>query len=252
MSQDRKVLDWELPASNVRGKPFYGKGAPVWWFAHLIRVTLGWLSILVFRSRFLCTDRIPEGAVIFAANHSSSLDPAMLYGRAPKKMIHFIGKKEIWRNPFIGWCADRLGALPVYRGAPDRWMLKTATELLKAGEHIAIFPEGTRVRSAEAEEQRSGHGGAAFLSMLTGAPVVPVGIAGSERIDPGDGKPFGLPRVVYRFGQPIYPGDFAGTNKERTAAMTDAIMAGIVAQRRAAQPVSDGTMSVREARNECA
>lgn len=230
-------LAFELPESDVRGKPFVGEGAPAWRLAKFAKNTLGKLGILVYRSKFLCVDNIPEGGCIIAGNHTSTLDPVMIYGEAPKGMIHFVAKKELWKIPLLGWAVDHLGAVPVYRGTADRTMMKTVVSLLNAGEKVGIYPEGTRVKG---EEDHSGHGGAAFLAILANAPVVPVGIAGADMIAPERGFIPRFPRVIYRFGTPIHPSEFEGPNRERVAAMTDAIMHAIIRERDLARLVSEG------------
>lgn len=230
-------LAFELPPSDVRGKPFVGDGAPAWRLAKFAKNTLGKLGILIYRSKFLCVENIPDGGCILAGNHTSTLDPVMIYGEAPKGMIHFVAKKELWKVPLIGWAVDHLGAIPVYRGTADRTMIKTVVSLLKAGEKVGIYPEGTRVKG---QEDHSGHGGAAFLAIMANAPVVPVGIAGADQIYPDGAILPRFPRVVYRFGPPIHPNDFEGTNREKVLAMTEAIMAAILRERDAARLVSEG------------
>lgn len=231
-------LAFELPESDVRGKPFYGEGAPKWRLARFAKNTLGRLGIILYRSKFLCVENIPDGGCIIAGNHTSTIDPVMIYGESPKGMIHFVGKKELWKHPALGWIFDHLGGVPVYRGTADRTMIKTVVSLLKAGEKVGIYPEGTRVRGEE--DDHSGHGGAAFLAIMANAPVVPVGIAGADKIMPDGARFPRFPRVVHRFGAPIYPASFEGTNRERVKAMTEAIMNAIIEQRDLARPVSEG------------
>lgn len=230
-------LAFELPESDVRGKPFYGEDAPSWRLARFAKNTLGKLGILLYRSEFLCAENIPDGGCILAGNHTSTLDPVMIYGAAPKGMIHFVAKKELWKIPLLGWAVDHLGAIPVYRGTADRTMIKTVVSLLKAGEHVGIYPEGTRVRG---EEDHGGHGGAAFLAIMANAPVVPCGIAGADQIKPVGKLLPRFPKVVYRFGPPIHPADFEGTNREKVLAMTEAIMDAIIRERDLARQVSEG------------
>ena len=247
MSQtEHRILDWPLPASDVRGKPFTGPGAPKWRFAHFARIVVGGIFIAIYRTRFVGEYHVPEGACILAGNHSSTFDPFMIYGRSPKGMIHFIAKKELWKHRAVGWAVDHLGAIPVYRGTADRQMIKMTTDLLKAGEKVGIYPEGTRVYEAGPDGHGDSHGGTAFLSILSGAPVVPHGIGGIERIMPKGTKIPHFPRVVYSFGAPIYPGEFEGSNRERVEAMTAAIMDSIVRERERARAMSEGRMPIGE------
>jgi 1-acyl-sn-glycerol-3-phosphate acyltransferase len=190
--------------------------------ARAIRVTVAKVLPLLFRTRVLGRERVPAGGVILAGNHVSYADPVLLWCESPRP-VHFMAKSDLWDHGFIGWGLDRLWAFPVRRDAVDRAALTKASGLLKADEIVGIFPEGSR-HAAEGES----HGGAAFLSIHNRVPVVPVGIAGTERIWPKGKRLPRLPRVVFSFGEPIDPAAFGEHgHKERVGEMTDSIMAGI-------------------------
>jgi 1-acyl-sn-glycerol-3-phosphate acyltransferase len=133
-----------------------------------------------------------------------------------------MAKVELWDVPVIKWALPRLWGFPVKRGEADRKAMRTASELLKGGELVGMFPEGTRHREAGFGEA---HGGVAFVSQLSGAPVVPVGIANTDRIMPEGRRLIRFPRVTMSFGPPIRPENYGDLDrKERVDAMTADIM----------------------------
>jgi 1-acyl-sn-glycerol-3-phosphate acyltransferase len=117
--------------------------------------------------------RVPRGPVIVAANHESLLDPLLLALTADQP-LHFLAKVELWRYRPGAWLMDALGGIPIRRDRRDLLSVGRAEELLRAGESVALFPEGT-VKGGTWTR------GAARLALLTGAPIVPVRIVGTKR-----------------------------------------------------------------------
>ncbi len=186
------------------------------WVAHTVRATLGALLATLFRTQVVGRENLPAtGGVILAGNHISYGDPILLWCRSPRP-VHFMAKIELWDSGFLGWCLDTFWAFPIHRGASDRAALAKASAYLKAGDAVGIFPEGTRNIDGDAEAQ----GGAAFLAMRNEVPVVPVGLAGTDRIKPPGSKGIQFPKVVISFGRPIDPAAFEGGRKERVEAIT--------------------------------
>ncbi|HZL07040.1 MAG TPA: lysophospholipid acyltransferase family protein, partial [Coriobacteriia bacterium] len=106
--------------------------------------------------------------------------------------------------------------------AADRAAIVQATEFLRAGDLVGIFPEGTRGTNGEIG---SAHGGAAFLALRAGVPVVPVAFVGTERVWPRGQRFPKLRRVTIRYGRPIVPEEFpGGSRKEQVAVLTELIM----------------------------
>lgn len=193
------------------------------WLARLAHATLGHVITACFHTTSIGADNIPaSGGVILAGNHVSYADPVLIWCSS-RRPVHFMAKAELWASSF-GWAADHLWAFPVRRGAPDREAISTACGLLRAGEIVGMFPEGTRARAGEG----AAHGGVAFLALRENVRVVPVGVAGTtEILPPGTGIPR-FPHVVLSYGEPLAPGEFNGeSRRERTDAMTSAIMARI-------------------------
>ena len=135
--------------------------------------------------------------MILASNHRSFLDPFAL-GTCLPRPIYFMAKQEIFRNPFVGWLLNCLGAFPVKRGESDAESTKTSLMLLERGEAVVIFPEGTRIRRGSLGRPRRGVG---RLALESGAPVVPIAVSGSEHARRGWRlRPV---KVHLRFGAPL-------------------------------------------------
>jgi len=132
---------------------------------------------LYFRIRRTGREHIPAGKVILAANHRSFLDPFVI-GTCLRRPIYFLAKSEIFDSKAIGWFLNCLGAFPVRRGESDEQSMATALALLERGEAVVIFPEGTRRRSGPLQEPKRGVG---RLALESGAPVIPIALAGTER-----------------------------------------------------------------------
>lgn len=137
--------------------------------------------------------RVPAGACVVAANHESLLDPPLL-ALAARRPLHFLAKVELWRYPPGAWLMDALGGIPIRRDRRDLISVRGAEELLRAGESVALFPQGT-VRGGAWTR------GAARLALATGAPLVPVRIVGSARAL-SRGR-VGFPRIRVVVGEPI-------------------------------------------------
>jgi 1-acyl-sn-glycerol-3-phosphate acyltransferase len=190
------------------------------WFAHVIRATAGALIAALFRTRVIGGGNMPAtGGVILAGNHISYADPILLWCRSPRP-VHFMAKSELWKSTLFGTGLDYFWAFPVNRGEADRTAIIKASDYLKAGEPVGIFPEGTRNLDGDAEAQ----GGASFLALRNRVPIVPVGIAGTERISPPGSRGIHFPKVVISFGRPIDPEGFDGAGRRRVQAITAEIM----------------------------
>src|SRR3712207_718673 len=145
-----------------------------------------WLLIPFFRLYFRLQrhgrEHIPtEGPLLLAANHRSFLDPFVL-GAMTKRPIYYVAKRELFEKRWQAWLLNALGAFPVDRGASDPEMLETARQILARGDVVLMFPEGTRVRTGPLGEPKRG---LALLALETGAPVVPLAVAGTEHVRKG-------------------------------------------------------------------
>ncbi len=123
-------------------------------------------------------EHVPEGAVVFAGNHQSHVDPPLL-SIAVRLNVRYLAVDELfgrlaWFDNLIGFW----GAIPTPRGRPPIRAVRTAIRHLEAGGPIGAFPEGRRTEYWLEDEPKRG---AAWLAIHTGAPLVPVAIAGAER-----------------------------------------------------------------------
>lgn len=219
-----------MKAADKRGLPSTGPDSPGWGFAHFVRGTVGRLLLALYRVRFIDSDRVPTGGAILAANHMSYLDPALMWCGSTRP-AHFMAKTELWEIRPLGWALDQFWAFPVDRSGADRHAIATGTRLLQQGELVGVFPEGTRKRE-NPDELGEAQGGAAFMAIRAGVPVVPVGFVGTDQAWPPGKKLPRLVRVTVRYGDPVHPDDFEGSRKEKVDAMTAEIMKRIDTLRR--------------------
>lgn len=160
------------------------------WFNLIYCVTrpFGWLF---FPQKTVGRENIPDGPALICANHSSGLDALMLpYAMGRNNYLRIMAKVELRKVPVVGWVLAKAGVIFVKRGERDIDSVKSCLRALKSGEKLALFPEGTRVRSDDAVAAKSG---AVHIAARAGVPIVPVFI-------PRDKKLFRVSRVV--IGEP--------------------------------------------------
>ncbi len=138
-----------------------------------------------FRPRVVGKENVPStGPAILAPVHRSFADFGFAAFCTTRKLF-FMTKDEMWKNKALGRLLLTVGAFPVHRESADREALQRAEQVLVRGELLVMFPEGTR---REGPEIRDLMEGASFLSARTGAPIVPIGIAGSDLAMPKGSK----------------------------------------------------------------
>ena len=157
------------------------------------------LTNLIFRVKVTGTENLPEGAYILSGNHRHNWDPVLLAANIRDRQVHFLAKDVLFKNRFIGWFLKKLYAIPVRREDNDIVAIKNAMKVLKNGEILGLFPEGTRNRTDQ--KLLEPKGGLVLLAVRKKVPVVPAGISGNFRL-------FGKVRV--NFGEPIYLDDYYG------------------------------------------
>lgn len=148
-------------------------------------------------------DNVPRtGPLLIVSNHVGAVDPALIGGWTPRP-VWFMAKAELFRNRLSGAIMRAYHAFPVVRHSADRTALRQAFALLENGKAVVLFPEGHRADDARLHRAEPGAG---FIARRSGAPLVPIGITGSERVlgrskmiprrapvDMVFGKPFSLP-----------------------------------------------------------
>lgn len=194
---------------------------------NLLRMVLG----SAFRLRYLHHDRLPaSGPIIVASNHVSNVDPFMVAFAFPtRRPVHYMAKEEMFRNPLAKRFFETVHVIAVKRGAADRAAIRATADVLKAGGVVGVFPHGTRVRGGKVPEV---HDGASFLALMTGATIVPCGIAGTDEIVPEGARFPRFPQVTVSIGEPIDVAAYASLAKaERVAALTATTMSEIESAR---------------------
>ena len=171
-------------------------------------------------------ERVPKrGPVILACNHRSFLD-SIFIPMVVHRRVTFVAKAEYFDDAKTAWFFRGCGQIPIRRegGSASERALASATEVLQKGGVFGIYPEGTRTRDGFLHR---GHTGIARLSMRNNAPIVPIGMIGSDEVQPVDRKmPNLFRRVTIRFGEPIDPQRYAGQENEHLALreLTDEVM----------------------------
>lgn len=176
--------------------------------AHLTQLVAGIFFLRIcfrlgFRVRVRRAGPRLEGAVLYAANHRSFVDPplAACWSAEP---VAFFARASLWKVPPIRLLLDIFYGIPVDRDNPGMSSMKGAIERLKAGIPVLIFPEGTRTKTGRLGRLRDGP---ALFARRAGVPLVPVYLHRSEGCWPR-GWPLPLfsgPRLEVRYGRPIVP-----------------------------------------------
>ncbi len=117
-------------------------------------------------------ENIPEGGGLVCANHTCFADPIVIVA-AIKKPVKYMGKAELFKIPVLSSVIKAFGAFPVKRGGADSTAIRTAETLLKNGELVGIFPQGTRCPGVPIEES-SVKNGAGLIAYRSGCCVIPV------------------------------------------------------------------------------
>ena len=177
-----------------------------------IRSAFALLAKPYFRLEIHGREHVPtHGPFVLAPVHRSNLD-FILVSAVTRTRMRYMGKASIWKWRWGGKFVSMLGAFPVHRGSADREALKACLEVIENGEPLVLFPEGTR-RSGPVVENL--FDGPAYIAARTGAPLVPVGIGGSDKAMPVGAKFIRPHRIVLVVGVPIAPPPGDGTGRVR-------------------------------------
>jgi 1-acyl-sn-glycerol-3-phosphate acyltransferase len=192
----------------------------------IIKAILVPILRLCYRVRIEGRDGVAErGPVILAANHRSFMDSLFL-PLLIRRRVTFVAKAEYFDDKKTAWFFRGVGQIPIRRegGSASERALAAATEVLEAGGVFAIYPEGTRTRDGYLHR---GHTGIARLALRTGAPIVPVGMIGTDEINPiGRKFPRLFRAVTVKFGTPISVDRYAGREHDKLVLrqITDEVM----------------------------
>jgi 1-acyl-sn-glycerol-3-phosphate acyltransferase len=147
-------------------------------------------------------EHVPQvGAFVLAPVHRSNVD-TLLAATVTRRRLRFMGKDSLWSRRWSAWLLSSLGGFPVHRGTADREALRQCEEVLRGGEPLVIFPEGTRRSGPKVLDLFEG---AAYVAARAGVPIVPVGIGNSEAAMPKGSKVLKPVKVAVVVGAPILP-----------------------------------------------
>jgi 1-acyl-sn-glycerol-3-phosphate acyltransferase len=200
----------------------------------ILKALLGLVMRVLFRPTVEGAEHIPaDGPVILAGNHVSFID-SMFLSLVMKRQVFFIGKDEYVTTPglkgrLMALFFTSVGMVPVDRdgGHGGVAALMTGKRLLDEGKVFGIYPEGTRSPDGRLYRGRTG---VSRLALMTGAPVVPFAMVGTDRIQPsGAGRPH-IARFTVRFGRPLEFSRYEGMGRDRYVlrAVTDEIMSEVM------------------------
>lgn len=170
-------------------------------FYRVIRAIVAGFCRLFWRLSVEGREHLPvTGAYILAPIHRSNIDFAIAASLTPRP-TRFLAKHTIWKYG-LGRIWERLGAIPVVRGTPDRSSMRLIDETLAGGMPVVMFPEGTRQVGPLVQPLFDG---VAYAALRAEVPIVPVGIGGTDRAMPRGSKVLRPVKVHVRIGEPIIP-----------------------------------------------
>ncbi|MGI6591391.1 MAG: lysophospholipid acyltransferase family protein [Eggerthellaceae bacterium] len=210
---------WDLPMDAIGGKNHINHI-----YGNIVYGFVGTVFKICFRYHVDGIENIRRfrgtGALI-VANHTSFLDVAFFYLAARwRQWPRFMARDTLFEkgNWFSGLWISGFGGFPVTRDEADTSAIKRAVRILKSGEIVQIFPEGTRRNKGNIEPRL--HAGAALIARMAKVPIVPATCRNAENIKQ-KGKPIRFPKVSIEYGEPLYVSDFKWVDKhDRLAACT--------------------------------
>lgn len=176
---------------------------------------------LFFRVKVIGKGNIPKnGGYIICSNHLSFFDPLFIFFNFTKRPIHFMSKEENFNNKIFGFILKKCYAFPVTRGKGDMNAIEHAVELIKNGDILGLYPEGTRSKDGTPGRAKSG---CAVIANRTGADVLPVAVYSKGKI-----KLFS--KITFVIGKPISAKEIAfdENSKDNLRRVSTLIMGKIV------------------------
>lgn len=166
-------------------------------FYSIVKTIAKFILILFYRIKVYGTENIPlDGRLIICSNHASNWDPIFISIAFPRQ-ISWMGKKELFENKIVGYLLKKLTVFPVDRDGSDIGAIKNALKVLRAENTLGLFPEGTRVKSMDLNNAKSG---VALLGVRSKAPVLPIYIESNykmfNRVNLYIGKPIDLNEMI--------------------------------------------------------
>lgn len=166
----------------------------------IISLILTGFAKIYWRLSLVGKENLPEGVFVLAPSHRSNVDTPIL--AAVPHRLRFMAKDSLFKNKAVAWGLKSMGSFPVNRDAVDREALSRCIAMLEQGDPVVIFPEGTRQSGPMIQPLFDG---AAYVAAKTQAPIIPVGIGGTEKVMPKGAKMLYPRKLRIIFGEPMAP-----------------------------------------------
>ena len=194
---------------------------------------MGWLMVRLImfvyaKVEVVGVENVPRrGGLIMVSNHLNNADPGLM-GAFLRRRVVFMAKDEMFQWLLFGGYIRLIGAFPVRRFGADLKALRQAVRVLRKGQALVMFPEGTRSTTGS---MRRGHPGTAMIALRAGAPILPVGITGTEVVRlPGVFlRPFRRIKIRVVVGEPFFLPSVGRPGADDIKRSTDIIMGHIAA-----------------------
>ena len=188
-----------VPVGHERGEDMSATQRAFYAF---VRALVAGAARLWFRLEVHGREHIPAtGPFIVSPIHRSNVDTPLL-AAITRRRLRYMGKESLWTSRFGGWFLTSLGGFPVERGTADRDALRASMAVIERGEPLVMFPEGTRQSGPEIAKVFDGP---SYVACRTGAPILPLGIGGSERAMAKGSRWVRPVKIVIVIGAPITP-----------------------------------------------
>jgi len=169
---------------------------------------------MLYRVEVSGYENIPKsGRLILCSNHLSYVDPLIIVGYFSRH-VYFMAKKEVFNSRVLGEIVSFLNAFPVSRDSLDRKVIKNSIDILNSDEVLCMFPEGTRSTEGVI---RDGHKGVGLISILSGSPILPMALSGTNKIIQKHRKRIFFPKVKIIYGNLIDTSSIIKENDNKTA-----------------------------------
>jgi 1-acyl-sn-glycerol-3-phosphate acyltransferase len=163
----------------------------------------------IYQFRVIGKENLPsEGGVLLCTNHIHNFDPIVVGITSPRP-IHFMAKEELFTVPILGKIMPLINAFPVKRGLSDRGALRKGLGILKEGNVLGLFPEGTRSKSSQVGDFKAG---SLRIAIKSGVKVIPVSIKDSYKLIGKKGRNTPA-KVSVHYSEPIDSKNFKDTNE---------------------------------------
>jgi len=178
---------------------------PVYWAG--LKGVMFFVRAVGVRVNVKGVERIPQGACLFAANHTSAADAPAVVGAIPRRIAVLL-KESLFRWPIVGQAFRSVNFVPVNRSARDSAIasVEKATEAMKNGQSFLIYPEGTRSPDGRLQEFKKG---AVVMAIKAGVPIVPMVCSGAHRIMEKHSLVIHPGEIVVEFLPPIDASQFS-------------------------------------------